>query len=46
MADLFDNPMGADGFEFIEDTAPNIAGLRALFESIGVDQVHRRVLEG
>ena len=35
MADLFDNPMGTDGFEFIEYTAPDVAGLRALFEQLG-----------
>ena len=23
MADLFDNPMGTDGFEFVEYTAPD-----------------------
>ncbi len=27
MADLFDNPMGTDGFEFIEYTAPDTAAL-------------------
>jgi 4-hydroxyphenylpyruvate dioxygenase-like putative hemolysin len=46
MAGLFDNPMGADGFEFIEDTAPDVAGLRAVFESIEFDQIRRGVLEG
>ena len=41
MADLFDNPMGTDGFEFIEYTAPDVAGLRALFERLGFRAVAR-----
>ncbi len=32
---LFDNPMGTDGFEFVEYTAPDTAALGALFESLG-----------
>ncbi|MCW5731386.1 MAG: 4-hydroxyphenylpyruvate dioxygenase [Alphaproteobacteria bacterium] len=35
MADLFDNPMGTDGFEFVEYTAPDPAELGALFERMG-----------
>lgn len=35
MADLFDNPMGTDGFEFVEYTAPNPAELGQLFERMG-----------
>ncbi len=35
------NPMGTDGFEFIEYTAPDTAALRALFESIGFEAVAR-----
>jgi 4-hydroxyphenylpyruvate dioxygenase len=44
MADLFDNPMGTDGFEFVEYTAPDPAQLRALFERLGFPVVarHRR----
>lgn len=32
---LFDNPMGTDGFEFIEYTSPDPAHLRVLFERMG-----------
>src|SRR4051812_4523505 len=35
MADLFDNPMGTDGFEFIEYTHPQPEVLDALFRSFG-----------
>ncbi|MCM2313401.1 MAG: 4-hydroxyphenylpyruvate dioxygenase [Steroidobacteraceae bacterium] len=35
MADLFDNPMGTDGFEFVEYTAPDPDLLRTLFERMG-----------
>lgn len=35
MADLFENPMGTDGFEFVEYTAPDPEQLRALFERMG-----------
>ncbi len=44
MADLFDNPMGTDGFEFVEYTAPDPQELRALFERLGFPVVarHRR----
>ncbi len=34
-ADLFDNPAGTDGFEFVEYTAPDPELLRALFERLG-----------
>jgi 4-hydroxyphenylpyruvate dioxygenase len=34
-AALFDNPMGTDGFEFIEYTSPDPAHLRLLFERMG-----------
>jgi 4-hydroxyphenylpyruvate dioxygenase len=33
--DLWDNPMGTDGFEFIEYTGPDPAALAALFERMG-----------
>jgi len=33
--DLWDNPMGTDGFEFIEYTGPDPQALGALFERIG-----------
>jgi 4-hydroxyphenylpyruvate dioxygenase len=35
MADLWDNPMGTDGFEFVEYTGPDPAQLAALFERMG-----------
>ena len=35
MADLFDNPMGTDGFEFVEYTAADPEQLRALFARMG-----------
>jgi 4-hydroxyphenylpyruvate dioxygenase len=35
MSDLFDNPMGTDGFEFVEYTAPDPELLRALFARMG-----------
>ncbi len=35
MADLFDNPMGTDGFEFVEYTAPDPELLRRLFGRMG-----------
>jgi 4-hydroxyphenylpyruvate dioxygenase len=33
--DLWDNPMGTDGFEFVEYTGPEPAELAALFERMG-----------
>jgi 4-hydroxyphenylpyruvate dioxygenase len=33
--DLWDNPMGTDGFEFVEYTGPEPAQLAALFERMG-----------
>ena len=33
--DLWDNPMGTDGFEFVEYTAPDPEALAALFERMG-----------
>ncbi len=44
MADLFENPMGTDGFEFVEFAAPDRAVLDALFTSFGFTAVakHRR----
>ena len=35
MTELFNNPMGTDGFEFIEYTAPDPELLRRLFEKMG-----------
>ena len=41
MADLFDNPMGTDGFEFVEYTAPDTQALGQYFESLGFRAVAR-----
>ena len=35
MPDLWDNPMGTDGFEFVEYAAPDPQLLRSLFEQMG-----------
>ncbi len=35
MSDLFENPMGTDGFEFVEYTAPDPELLRSLFAKMG-----------
>ncbi|HVO17237.1 MAG TPA: 4-hydroxyphenylpyruvate dioxygenase [Alphaproteobacteria bacterium] len=39
--DLWENPMGTDGFEFVEYTAPEPAQLIALFERMGFAAVAR-----
>src|ERR1700754_4010967 len=39
--ELWDNPIGTDGFEFIEYTAPNVADVHALFERMGFRAVGR-----
>ena len=39
MADLWDNPMATDGFEFVEYTGPDPAALGALFERLGFTAV-------
>ena len=41
MSDLPDNPMGTDGFEFVEYTAPDPQLLRSLFERLGFPAVAR-----
>jgi|TARA_R110002020_G_scaffold83397_2_gene207505 4-hydroxyphenylpyruvate dioxygenase len=41
MADLFDNPAGLDGFEFIEFSAPEKGHLEKVFETIGFTKVAR-----
>ena len=40
-ASLWDNPMGTDGFEFVEYTAPDVSALHALFERMGFRAVAR-----
>ena len=39
MADLFENPMGLDGFEFVEFTAPQEGVLEPVFEVMGFTRV-------
>ena len=39
MADLFDNPMGLDGFEFVEFAAPDPAVLENAFTLLGFTEV-------
>jgi 4-hydroxyphenylpyruvate dioxygenase len=39
--DLWDNPMGTDGFEFVEYTAPDPAALGVVFERMGFSAVAR-----
>ena len=39
--ELFENPMGTDGFEFVEYTAPDTVALGRLFESMGFSAVAR-----
>ena len=41
MADLFDNPMGLDGFEFVEFASPRPGVLEPLFELMGFTHVAR-----
>jgi 4-hydroxyphenylpyruvate dioxygenase len=41
MAGKLDNPMGTDGFEFVEYTAPDPQLLRTLFERLGFPAVAR-----
>ena len=38
---LWDNPIGTDGFEFVEYTAPDVRELSALFERMGFRAVAR-----
>ena len=41
MADLFENPAGLDGFEFIEFSAPEKGQLEPVFETMGFTKVAR-----
>jgi 4-hydroxyphenylpyruvate dioxygenase len=41
MADLFDNPLGLDGFEFVEFAAPQPRMLEDIFEAMGFSAVAR-----
>ena len=39
MADLFDNPLGLDGFEFVEFCAPEKGMLETVFERLGFTRI-------
>src|SRR5690348_13136497 len=41
MTVLWENPIGTDGFEFVEYTAPDVAELDRLFERLGFHPVAR-----
>ena len=41
MADLFENPLGLDGFEFIEFCAPEKGLLEPVFEKLGFTRIAR-----
>jgi 4-hydroxyphenylpyruvate dioxygenase len=41
MADLFDNPLGLDGFEFVEFSAPEKGMLEPVFERMGFTRIAR-----
>ncbi|MBI1236541.1 MAG: 4-hydroxyphenylpyruvate dioxygenase [Alphaproteobacteria bacterium] len=41
MADLFENPLGTDGFEFVEYTGPDPDALEKLFRAMGFAAVSR-----
>jgi 4-hydroxyphenylpyruvate dioxygenase len=41
MQDAWDNPIGTDGFEFVEYAAPDPTALAALFEQLGLRRVAR-----
>ncbi len=41
MTELWENPMGTDGFEFVEYTAPDVGQLHKLFEQMGFRAVAR-----
>jgi 4-hydroxyphenylpyruvate dioxygenase len=41
MTDLFDNPLGLDGFEFIEFSAPEKGQLEPVFASMGFTRIAR-----
>ncbi len=41
MSDLFENPLGTDGFEFVEYTGPDADRLSTLFERLGFTAIGR-----
>ena len=42
MPDLWENPIGTDGFEFVEYAAPDPQALGALFKRMGFHAVQHR----
>ncbi|MDB6104463.1 MAG: hppD [Gammaproteobacteria bacterium] len=40
--DLYANPLGTDGFEFVEFTSPDPEAPRGLFQTMGFTAVARR----
>jgi 4-hydroxyphenylpyruvate dioxygenase len=46
MADLFDNPMGLMGFEFVEFASPAPGVLEPVFEKMGFSLVARHRIQG
>ena len=41
MADLFENPLGLDGFEFVEFFAPEKGVLEPVFAAMGFTEIAR-----
>jgi len=41
MTDIFENPMGLDGFEFVEFASPKPGVLEPMFEMLGFTEVAR-----
>ena len=41
MTDLFENPLGLDGFEFVEFAAPERGHLEPVFSAMGFSHVAR-----
>jgi 4-hydroxyphenylpyruvate dioxygenase len=41
MADIFENPLGLDGFEFVEFCAPTKGHLEPVFEKMGLSRIAR-----
>jgi len=40
-SDIFDNPIGLDGFEFVEFSAPEKGVLEPVFEAMGFTRIAR-----
>ena len=46
MTDLFENPLGLDGFEFVEFSAPEKGVLEPVFASMGFTRIAAAPLKG